>query len=206
VALHACRVLQTNEKVIFVTAWQMGAATAQMRYAEGDGYRIVVVPDDIARSLGGLTDLDGKPLVDLGRYRDEWNHSFSFAFVNPVVMTSAERAIYARTHEIAALANIHLTGHKPAVPISETMRLSEAGDPVLGVWEGSEQRSVSSASTAPTSAATRPRSRSAPARRIRALGRRSSVRSCGWREPRCSGQLQRPRLRPGAAPRLARLA
>jgi hypothetical protein len=142
VALHACRVLQTNEKVIFVTAWQMGAATAQMRYAEGDGYGIVVVPDDIARSLGSLTDLDGKPLVDLGRYRDEWNDSFSFTFVDPPVMTSAERAIYARTNEIAALANVHLTGHRPAVLISETMRLSEAGDPVLGVWEGAGQRIV----------------------------------------------------------------
>jgi len=142
VALHACRVLQTNEKVIFVTPWQMAAATAQMRYAQGDGYRIVVVPDDIARSLGSLTDLNGKPLVDLGRYRDEWNDSFSFAFVDPAVMTSAEQAVYARTREITALANVNLTGRRPAVLISETMRLSEAGDPVLGVWEGAEQRIV----------------------------------------------------------------
>jgi hypothetical protein len=57
-------------------------------------------------------------------------------------MTSAERGIYARTHEIVALANVHLTGHRPAVLISETMRLSEAGGPVLGVWEGAEQRIV----------------------------------------------------------------
>jgi hypothetical protein len=31
VALHACRVLQTNEKVIFVTAWQMAGDTAQLQ-------------------------------------------------------------------------------------------------------------------------------------------------------------------------------
>ena len=30
VALHACRVLQTNEKVVFVTAWQMAEDTAQL--------------------------------------------------------------------------------------------------------------------------------------------------------------------------------
>ena len=70
--------LQTNEKVVFVTAWQMADNTAQLRYAEDDGYRVVVVPDDIARSLGSLTDLDGRPLVDLDGYRDEWNESFSF--------------------------------------------------------------------------------------------------------------------------------
>jgi hypothetical protein len=142
VALHACRVLQTNEKVIFVTPWQMGADTAQLRYARDDGYRIVVVPDDIARSLGSLTDLNGKPLVDLGRYRDEWNDSFSFTFVGPAAMTPAEQAVYARTREIAALAKIDLTRRRPTVLISETMRLSEVGDPVLGVWEAAEQRIV----------------------------------------------------------------
>ena len=83
VALHACRVLQTNEKVVFATAWQMAADSAQLRYAQDDGYRIVVVPEDIARSLGGLTDLNGKPLVDLDGYRNEWNASFSFVFVDP---------------------------------------------------------------------------------------------------------------------------
>jgi hypothetical protein len=142
VALHACRVLQTNEKVIFVTAWQMAAATAQMRYAQDDGYRIVVVPDDIARSLGNLTDLNGKPLVDLGRYRDEWNDSFSFTFVDPAAMTPAEQAVHARTREIGALAKVDLTRRRPIVLISETMRLSEAGDPVLGVWEAAEHRIV----------------------------------------------------------------
>jgi hypothetical protein len=142
VALHACRVLQTNEKVIFVTPWQMAANTAQMRYAQDDGYRIVVVPDDIARSLGSLTDLNGKPLVDLGRYRDEWNDSFFFTFVDPSAMTAAERDIYARTVDIAALAKVDLTGRRSIVLISETMRLSEAGDPVLGVWEAAEHRIV----------------------------------------------------------------
>ena len=142
VALHACRVLQTNEKVLFVTPWQMATDNAQMRYALDDGYRIVVVPDDIARSLGGLTDLDGKPLVDLGRYRDEWNDSFAFTFVDPAAMTPAEQAVYARTRDIAALAGVNLTGRSPLVLISETMRLSDAGDPVLGVWEPAEKRIV----------------------------------------------------------------
>jgi hypothetical protein len=142
VALHACRVLQTNEKVLFVTPWQMGSDNAQLRYAQDDGYRIVVVPDDIARSLGGLTDLNGNPLVNLGRYRDEWNDSFSFTFVSPDKITPAEQAVYARTREIAALSGVNIASRKLAVLISETMRLNEAGDPVLGVWEAGEQRIV----------------------------------------------------------------
>jgi hypothetical protein len=102
-------VLQTNEKVLLVTAWQMAGDTAQSRYALDDGYRLVVVPEDIARSLGCLTDLNGEPLVDLGRYRDEWNDSFSFTFVEPAAMTPAEQAVYARTTDIAALACVDFT-------------------------------------------------------------------------------------------------
>jgi hypothetical protein len=142
VALHACRVLQTNEKVIFVTAWQMAADTAQLQYARADGYRIVVVPEDIARSLGGLADLNGNPMVNLGRYRDEWNESFSFTFVAPAAMTLAEQAVYARTADIAALAHVNLTRRGAAVLVSDTMRLNDLGDPVLGVWEPGEQRIV----------------------------------------------------------------
>ena len=142
VALHACRVLQTNEKVVFVTPWQMAAATAQMQYAQDDGYRIVVVPEDIARSLGGLTDLNGRPLRDLDGYRDEWNASFSFTFVDPDAMTAAERAIFACTQEISTLVGADLARRRIAVMISETMRLNDTGDPVLGIWEGAERRIV----------------------------------------------------------------
>ena len=142
VALHACRVLQTNEKVVFVTAWQLAEDTAQIRYAKADGYRVVVVPDDIARSLGSLTDLDGQPMVDLNRYRDEWNDSFSFTFVEPRTMTASEQAVFARTGEIAALAHVDLPRRSVAVLISETMRLNDAGSPVLGVWEAAERRIV----------------------------------------------------------------
>lgn len=141
-ALHACRILQTNEKVIFVTPWQMAGDTAQLRYARDDGYRIVVVPEDIARSLGSLTDLNGRPIVDLGRYRDEWNDSFSFTFVDHAMMTPAEQVVDARTNEVAALAHISLSTSRTAVQISETMRLSEVGDPVLGVWEAAGHRIV----------------------------------------------------------------
>jgi hypothetical protein len=142
VALHACRVLQTNEKVIFVTPWQLAENTAQVRYAKEDGYRVVVVPDDIARSLGSLTDLDGRPIVDLNRYRDEWNDSFSFTFVEAGTMTASEQAVFARTGEIAALAHVDLSRSRVSVLVSETMRLNDVGDPVLGVWESGERRIV----------------------------------------------------------------
>jgi hypothetical protein len=101
VALHACRVLQTNEKVVFATAWQLAEDTAQVRYAKADGYRVVVVPDD----------------------------SFSFTFVEPRTMTAAEQAVFARTGEIATLAHVDLSRRTVAVLISETMRLNDTESP-----------------------------------------------------------------------------
>jgi hypothetical protein len=142
VAIHACRVLQTNEKVVFVTAWQMSEDTAQLQYARQDGYRIVVVPEDIARALGGLTDLEGRPMVDFGRYRNEWNASFSFTFVDADAMTPAEREVFMRTREIGALVGVDLTRRRIAVLVSDTMRLNESGGLVLGVWEPVERRIV----------------------------------------------------------------
>jgi len=143
VALHACRVLQTSERVVFVTAWQMAANTPQLQYARADGYRIIVVPEDIARALGKLTDLNGNPMTDLDAYRDAWNNSFSFSFVEPSGMTGAERAVYEYTAAIAGLAGLDLAGPgAPAVLISETMRLNDTGYPVLGVWEPQDHRIV----------------------------------------------------------------
>jgi hypothetical protein len=121
---------------------QMASDTAQLQYAREDGYRIVVVPDDIARSLGGLSDLNGRPIVDLDGYRDGWNASFSFTFIDADAMTPAEVAVFARTREISALVGADLARRRIPVLISETMRLNETGDPVLGLWQGAERRIV----------------------------------------------------------------
>lgn len=57
-------------------------------------------------------------------------------------MTPTERAVYMRTGEITALVMVDLAKRKLPALISETMRLSQAGDLVLGVWEAAEHRIV----------------------------------------------------------------
>ena len=57
-------------------------------------------------------------------------------------MTPAETAIFERTREISALVGADLARRRIAVLISETMRLNETGDPVLGLWESAERRIV----------------------------------------------------------------
>jgi hypothetical protein len=143
VALHACRVLQSQEKVLFVTAWQLAEGSPQLRYAQDDGYRLVTVPDDIARRLGSMTDLAGQPMVDLGRYRQEWNDSFTFTFVTPEEFTPAEREVFDQTGALLRLVGCRLgAGRVTRVLVSETMRLSEAGDMELGLWDELEGRII----------------------------------------------------------------
>jgi hypothetical protein len=141
VALHACRVLQTRQKVVFVTPWQLGSAS--VAYARNDGYRPVVVPGDIAKALAALTDVDGRPMFDLNAYRAEWNESFTFDFVAPGDLRPKERAVYALTGAVATLAQIDLEEHGVSeVRISETMRLNEQGAEIVGVWEPANKRIV----------------------------------------------------------------
>lgn len=143
VAVHACRVLSAHQKVVFVTARQLEDGAPQLQYAKADGYKLVTIPDDIASKVAGTADVSGRPIMDFGGYQRSWNESFTFDFVAPDEMSSAERGIFNRVGEVTALASIDLQnlGVKE-VAVSTTMRLSSAGDPVLGIWEPDHRRIV----------------------------------------------------------------
>lgn len=144
VALHACRVLQQHTKTLFVTAWQLAEGSPQLEYARQDGYQLLTVPDNIARALSTMVDDTGRPMVDLDQYRREFNDSFSYAFVAPGQLTVAEAEVFAHAAAVIALGGSRMgAGGKVAeVVISETMRLSDAGAQVLGVWDGDRRRII----------------------------------------------------------------
>ena len=141
VAIHACRILQSaGEKVVFVNPFEL-MLPAVLR-ARDDGYRVVIVPEDIAHALGGLKDLDGRPMFDLSMFSREWNDSFSYEFVEPDSLTPSEWAIFAMTEPAAKLAGVSLVQKKITVAISETTRLSLGRTEILGVWEPLEKRII----------------------------------------------------------------
>jgi hypothetical protein len=143
VTVHACRVLAASERVVFVTADQLAASSPQLRYAKDDGYRLVTVPEDIRARLNGITDLGGSRILDLDAYREAWNDSFQFKIVDPVELTSDEAAVYQLTEATIALANLELAAiGVDAIVISETMRLSDMGDPTLGLFEPHTRRII----------------------------------------------------------------
>lgn len=142
VALHACRILNAAEKVVFLTAWEIASAPAYVERATADGYRIVAVPDELRRKLGGATDIAGNPIVDLGMFSQRWNESFTFALVDEKDLTEQERAVFARTRDVIALQGAYPRQIK-AVLISETMRVNATGTAeVVGYWDPATGRVV----------------------------------------------------------------
>jgi hypothetical protein len=93
------------------------------------------VPENIRRKLPGLRDAAGNPIRDLGQYRDEWQQSFHFEFINPAELSPAERTVWDLLPGIFALR-----GGRPKrvkdVRISTTMRLMEGRyQEAVGVWD-----------------------------------------------------------------------
>jgi hypothetical protein len=128
--------------VIFLTPQELNSARDFVDRAKDDGYRVVVVPQNIRRKLAGAVDITGAPIVDLERYKAQWNESFEFSFVDPSELTAAERAVFDRTDEVLALR-----GGRPAkvreILISTTMRMGATGyAQASGVWEPKQGRIV----------------------------------------------------------------
>jgi len=142
VGLHACKQLNARRQVIFLTAFELSYAAEFVQRARNDGYEIIVVPETIRRKLPSLRDAAGNPIRDLDRYRDEWQDSFRFTFVDPADFSTAESAVWDALPRIFAAR-----GGRPRnvrdVRISETMRLIEGGyQEAVGVWEQGEGRIV----------------------------------------------------------------
>ena len=132
---HSCLPCASDLKqVVLIAAWEAG--TVAVIHAIEDGYRPVIVPDDIAHALHGLTDLDGNPMLDLGAFREQWNESFSYTFIEPADLTEAERTVFDLRVPLCRLAGIRLSacGVK-AIRISENMRLGDKDGQIIGVYE-----------------------------------------------------------------------
>jgi hypothetical protein len=140
VSLHACRILNATEKVIFLTAEQLRLGSSLITHAQQDGYRVIVVPSIIAFKLPQLKDIEGQPIRDLGEYREEWDRSFQFTFIAPEQLSPDEQRVFELTQPLLRLlGKPSLLTKVREVRISETMRVDNVGNEVVGVWELQDQ-------------------------------------------------------------------
>jgi hypothetical protein len=139
---HAVKILNSLEKVVFLTAEEISNETMMVNEAKQAGYQIIPIPLNLKSRIQGQTDISGNPIRDLGQFSIEYTESFEFKFVEPKDLKKEEKAIFNRTAEI-----LSLVGGKPKVikeiKVSETMR-KQLGSFVEadGVWEREKGRII----------------------------------------------------------------
>ena len=131
VAVHAARVLNASAPVVFATPAELTAHAAVVEYARGDGYRIVVVPKNVAAKLADATDVNDEPIRTLHVFARQRADEFVFTFVEPDELRDDERALL----DAAPLAFGVARARERTVRISETMRPSTVGADDLGLWD-----------------------------------------------------------------------
>jgi hypothetical protein len=141
IAVHASRVLNATDDVVFVTPAELGAGGPMFDYARDEGKRLVVVPSKVAAKLVGLTDLDGNELRTLDAYTRDRARSFTFTWVDPDDLTRDEREVFGQLDDVLRLAGLP-PGRWPVL-ISETMRPTAGGGcETVGLWQPDEGRIV----------------------------------------------------------------
>ncbi len=136
VSVHATKTLNASSaKVVFMTPAELIHAGKYVEEARSSGYQIVTIPENVRDKISGQKDLSGKPIQDLSQFKQTWNESCSFKFVNRNKLTPSERAVYDATPEIVALIG-GLPNNVKDIKVSETMRMEAyAFVEAVGLWD-----------------------------------------------------------------------
>ena len=142
VSVHACKLLNSQDKVVFLTPSELDEAKQMISHAKNDGFKIVTIPEEVKEKIRGLNDVAGNKIRDLVEYEKEWNDSFKFKFIAPNALTESEKSIFYQTEDI-----LDLVGGKPLqvkeILISETMRMDSVNhSEACGLWEAHNGRII----------------------------------------------------------------
>lgn len=132
---HSVKILNQNEKVLFVSSTDIMLHPDMIEEAKASGLQIISIPENLKEKIRGGLDLSGKPIVDISQFVTTYNDSFSFEFVSIENLNKSEREIFDLTNDI-----LNLIDGKPRtvrdIKISTTMRKNFFGQAEThGVWE-----------------------------------------------------------------------
>jgi hypothetical protein len=141
IIVHACKILNSKNKVVFVTPQEQSTEKHLLDYAKGDELEIITIPNIIKEKIQGIKDIEGNTMRDISQYRSEYNESFVFDFVPEDELTTSEKEVFSHKEKI-----LNLIGGKPKVvkeiKISETLRVGSSVCGVAGMWDPSDQQIV----------------------------------------------------------------
>ena len=141
ICVHACRILHSKNKVVFVTPQDQSTGKHLLDYAKGDGNEIITIPTIIQKKIHGIKDTEGNIMRDISQYEIEFNESFEFDFVPEEELTTSEKEVFSHKEKI-----LNLIGGKPEVvkeiKISETLRVGPSVCGVAGMWKPSDHQII----------------------------------------------------------------
>ena len=142
VTTHACKLLSSKDKVVFFTPEELKDSPVMVDRAKDDGYRVITVNQKIKNKLKGAEDYSGNKLLDLETFREKWNDSFEFNFIDLSQLTVSEQRIYDSYENI-----LHIIGDMAPkinkILISETMRVDAGSNQeTVGLWESNTRRII----------------------------------------------------------------
>lgn len=134
---HAVRILNAQEKVLMVTAYEAMRFPDLIDQARQSGNTILTIPENLRAKIADTVDVDGNRMVDLTQFTEAYNDSFTFDFVEVDALSSQELKIFA-----TATFVIEAFGGRPArvaaIKISNTMRPDlMSNSETLGCWDPS---------------------------------------------------------------------
>ena len=137
VSVHACKILNSKDKVIFVTPQEQSTEKHLLDYAKGDGLEIITIPNVIKEKIQGIEDVEGNMIRDISQYEQEYAESFEFEFISEAELTDSEKEVFSYKDKI-----LNLVGGKPKIvhdiKISETLRVGSTVCGVAGLWQPSD--------------------------------------------------------------------
>jgi hypothetical protein len=142
VSARAAKLLNESEKVVFFTPNDLLNKPDMVEKVKDEGYDIVTVPDTVREKISGQADASGDPIMDVTQFKEEWNSSFEFNFIDIHKLTESEKEIFDKTSMI-----FKLIGGRPVnineIKISKTMRMEDySSNEASGIWESSTGRII----------------------------------------------------------------
>jgi hypothetical protein len=132
---HAVKILNSKEKVVFLTSHELIENQEMVDEAKEKGYKIVTIPDTLKRKIQWQKDDRGEIIRDFDQFVKEYQDSFSFDFIDPMDLSEYERSVFKLKDKIFSML-----GGKPVmieeIRISERTRIDVLSDSsTSGVWE-----------------------------------------------------------------------
>ncbi len=132
---HSVKLLNQNEKVIFVTSSDLMIHRDMIDQAMNSGHQIITIPENLKTKINGIEDNLGNKIIDISEFISVYNDSFEFLFIEKNQLSHDEKKVLEYSDAI-----IDLFGGMPSkvksIKISETMvKDLFSSSETLGCWD-----------------------------------------------------------------------